>query len=71
MKMWIRVDTHNDYVSEFQIYFRKSEDSEKGLGSKVVKDLTKKFAHQYYHIYFDSFFSSLLLLVQLYENGLY
>ena len=72
MKVWMHGDSHNGYVSEFQVYVRKSGDSEKGLGLRVVKDLTKTLTHQYYHhIYFDNFFSSPLLLVQLYENGLY
>ena len=71
MKVWMRADSHNGYVSEFQVYVGKTGDSEKGLGSRVVKDLTKKISKQYYHIYFDNFFSSPLLLVHLYEKGLY
>ena len=38
MKVWMRADSHNGYVSEFQVYVGKSGDSEKGLGSRVVKN---------------------------------
>ena len=31
--------SHNGYVSKFQIYFAKTGNSEKGLGSRVVKHL--------------------------------
>ena len=67
----MHADSHNGYISEFQVYVGKTGDSEKRLGSIVVKDLTEKLTHEYYHIYFDDFFSSPLLLVELSENGLY
>ena len=57
-------DSYNGYVLESQVYVGKS-------GSRGVKDLSNKVSHQHYHVYFDNFFSSPLLLVQMYENGLY
>ena len=45
MKVWMRGNNHNGYVSEFQVYVGKSGNSEKGLGSRVVKDLINKLTH--------------------------
>ena len=41
-KVWCRYDSKNGYTSAFQIYTGKLVDAtEKNLGSRVVKDLSK------------------------------
>ena len=39
MKVWMCAGSHNGYISKFQVYFAKTGNSEKGLGSRVVKHL--------------------------------
>ena len=56
--MWVRADSTNGYVSQFQVYTGKeSSSTEKGLGSRVVKDLTATIQHRNHHVYCDNFFS--------------
>ena len=46
MEVWICADSHNGYISEFQVYVGKTGNSEKGLGSRVVKERSyKKITH--------------------------
>ena len=57
-KVWVRADSTNGYVSQFQVYTGKeSSSTEKGLGSRVVKDLTATIQHRNHHVYCDNFFS--------------
>ena len=46
LKVWMRADSMNGYVSEFQVYVGKEKSSEKGLGARIVKDLTRKITHR-------------------------
>uniref|UniRef100_A0A1X7VHX0 PiggyBac transposable element-derived protein domain-containing protein n=1 Tax=Amphimedon queenslandica TaxID=400682 RepID=A0A1X7VHX0_AMPQE len=55
-KVWVRADSTNGYISQFQVYTRKETSStEKGLGSLVVKDLTATIQHSNHHVYCDNF----------------
>ena len=59
-------------VSCLEIYTGKKTDRvEQGLGAKVVKCLTEELRNTYRHIYFDNFFSSVDLLLDLFRAGLY
>ena len=73
IKVWCRSDSHNGYISEFQIYTGRSALGEKeiNLGGRVVLDLTQKLEGRHYHIYFDNFFTSTTLLSSLLSRGLY
>src|SRR5215469_7376364 len=57
-KVWVRASS-NGYVCEFEIYTgRKGNKPEKGLGARVVTDLSRCLEGKYYQIYADNFFSS-------------
>ena len=71
-KIWMAVDAENGFVTNLEVHTGKKEGSiEKGLGSSVVQSLTKAFHSTYRHIYFDNFFSSVDLLLDLCRVGLY
>lgn len=55
----------------FQIYTGKTENTEKQLGSRVVKDLTRDLIGGNHHVYFDNFFTSVDLLIYLKENQIF
>ena len=43
LKIWVRADSHNGYVCEFECYTGRKDDGtvEKGIGGSVVTKLTK------------------------------
>ena len=43
IKVWVLGDSKNGYFSRLEIYTGKKDHTEHGLGSCVVKDLTKDF----------------------------
>ena len=60
----MRANAENGYVSALDVYTGKKGDNvEKGLGSKVVKCLTKELYNTYRHIYYDNFFASVNFLL--------
>lgn len=69
-KAWIRSD-ESGYVCEFQIYTGKTKNTEKQLGLRVVKDLTRDLIGGNHHVYFDNFFTSVDLLIYLKENQIF
>ena len=72
LKVWMRADSVTGYISQFQVYVGKqTTSSEKGLGSRVVKDLTRSLTHRYYHVYCDNFFTGPVLFHHLYQEGIY
>ena len=71
-KVWCRCDSKNGYTSAFQIYTGKLADvTEKNLGSRVVKDLSKEIQNKNYFLFFDNFFSSPTLLADLMGSKIY
>jgi len=71
-KVWVRADSHNGYISDFDVYTgKKGDTAEVGLGGSVVKRLTRDLVGKYYHIYMDNFFSSVTLYKNLLEEGIY
>ena len=50
---------------------KKDGSVEKGLGARVVKDLTSSLKGKYHHVYFDNFFTSSQLLTDLKRDGIY
>ena len=71
IKSWVRADSHNGYICDFQIYCGKEGDSGTNLGTRVVTSLSETLKHQYYHLYFDNFFSSVDLMETLLHDGIY
>ena len=72
IKIWVRADAQNGYISAFEVYTGKKEGStEHGLGANVVMSLTEQLHNTHHHVYFDNFFSSVDLLLNLYKRGLY
>ena len=72
IKVWMRAEALNGYVSAFEVYTGKKGNSvEHGLGANVVKCLTEDLHHTYRHVYVDNFFSSADLFLDLFRAGLY
>ena len=72
IKVWMRADANNGYVSAFEVYTgKKGNTAEKGLGAKVVKGLTEQLNGTYRHVFYDIFFSSVDLALDLFRAGLY
>ena len=55
IKVWVLADT-NGYFWNMQVYTGRETSTEKGLGARVVKDLTVPLHHKFHHIYCDNFF---------------
>ncbi len=70
-KVWVRADSWNGYVLDFEVYTGKEESAEVALGSKFVKKLSRSLVGRRYHLYFESFFSSIPLLDDLLKDNLY
>ena len=72
IKLWVLADSSNGYTIDFNIYIGKSAGrtvSEHGLGYDVVMKLMQPFHHQGYHLFFDNFYSSVVLLKDLFDLG--
>nr|XP_022910744.1 piggyBac transposable element-derived protein 3-like [Onthophagus taurus] len=73
-KIWCRCDSETGYLYEFSIYTGKTDGVEKGLGAKVVKNLTQHLIDnniKNVHVTFDNFFTDNKLLEYLYEHNIY
>ena len=70
-KVWVRADSHNGYLCNFEIYTGKEDSVETNLGAKVVKKLSRTLVGKRYHLYFDNFCSSVTLMEDLLEDELY
>ena len=61
--MWCRADSKNGYICSFQVYTGKEGDStEKNLGARVIKELSKDIQGKNNFLFFDNYFSSPTLL---------
>lgn len=69
-KVWVRADKFG-FVCEFQIYVGKIDGrSEKLLGERVVRDLSRELIFKNYHLYFDNYFTSVGLIISLKNDGI-
>lgn len=69
-KLWIRAD-ETGYICEFQVYAGKVGNiTEKSLGARVVKDLTREIVGRFHQVYFDNFFTTVDLMVALQEDNI-
>ena len=72
IKVWALADSVNGFISRFEIYTgKKGGGTEKDLGGKVVRALTEPYKDTHRHVYFDNYFTSIKLLVDLLQSGLY
>lgn len=72
IKVWVLGDSSNGYFWNFQVYTGKvNTTTEKGLGARVVKDLTSDLKGKYHHAFFDNYFTSVSLLEDLEQDGIY
>nr|CAH7730523.1 unnamed protein product [Callosobruchus chinensis]CAH7746626.1 unnamed protein product [Callosobruchus chinensis] len=70
-KVWVRADD-SGFVCEFQIYTGKVGDlSEKDLGGRVVRDLTKDLKNKNNKVFFDNYFTSVPLAWDLKQDHIY
>ena len=68
-KIWVRADSHNGYVCEFECYTgRKDGTAEKGLDGSVVTRLTRDLVGKSYQIFMDNFFSISLYRALLFDR---
>ena len=70
-KVWVRADSTNGYINDFDVYTGKGESVTTNLGAKVVERLSRALVGGHYHLYFDNFFSSLSLFDSLLADRLY
>ena len=73
IKVWVRVDSNNRFVNEFQIYIGKPAGAqhEVGLGKRVVLDLTEKIRDKRHHVFINNYFKSVELIEELLSRNLY
>ena len=72
IKVWVRADALNGYVSALQVYVGKQGGATvTGLGEKVVKDLTEAISGKNYNIYCDNYFTSVILFKDLLKHNIY
>ena len=70
--MWVRADSVNEYVCEFEVYTGTTDGQpEVGLGRNVVKQLTRNITGHNYAVYCDNFFTSVALFQDLLANSIY
>ncbi|XP_003731439.2 piggyBac transposable element-derived protein 5 [Strongylocentrotus purpuratus] len=72
IKVWMRADSTNGYVNDFQFYTGKSQTGkvEGGLPTRVVLDLTKDLHNTNAIINMKGFFCSPYLLERLFDLGI-
>ena len=72
IKVWERASPYNGYCHEFQVYTEKKEQQgrEDNLGSRVVKDPTRKITDKGHHVYMDNFFSNPTLFEELAKEAI-
>ena len=71
-KVWVRANSHNGCVCELECYTGcKGDTAEVGLGGSVVTRLTQDLVGKSYHIFVDSFFSSVSLYHRLLLENIY
>ncbi len=87
IKVWVlaningyfwNLQVHNKYLTQISVTTcdrftleKRQLHADKGLGARVLKDLTFPLRGQHHHIYCDNFFTSVKLFEELEEAGLY
>ncbi|GFY50799.1 piggyBac transposable element-derived protein 4 [Trichonephila inaurata madagascariensis] len=63
-KVWMRCDS-SGFACEFQIYTGKTEEVERNLGERVIRNLSQKLLGKNHVLFFDNYFTSYDLLKHL------
>ena len=72
IKLWVLADSNNGYTCDFNVYAGKNGekyDNNNGLGYITVWTLCKPLFNQGYQVFYDNFYTSPQLVVDLYEKG--
>ena len=70
-KVWERCGASSAYLYEFDIYTRRKNQPELGLGEQVVLQLTRNLQNSNVRILCDNYFASPALCTALLNNGIY
>ena len=69
-QVWVLADS-NGFFSKFDIYTGKKEGVESGLGSRVVRELTRGLEGKNHRVFFDNFFTNAKLLEDLTHDNIF
>ena len=70
-KFWFCCGAKSGYLYEFNMYVGKKGNTELGLGESAVISLCQKLKDRYCYVFFDNYFTSPTLLVELLQMGMY
>ena len=70
IKYWCACDVKTSYLCNFDVYLGRNGARAVSLGQSVVENLTRPFLHSHRNITCDSYFTSIPLVVNLWNNGL-
>ena len=71
IKIWMRCDAESAYLHQFNIYLGQGNNSPNGLGYDVVMKLCQDLVAKKHHVYFDNLFTSIPLMNDLLQLGIY
>ena len=71
IKIWMRCDAESAYLHQFDIYLGPGQNSQNGLGYDVVMKLCQDLVGKKHHVYFDNLFTSVPLMNDLLQLGIY
>ena len=70
-KFWFRCGSKSGYLYQFDMYLGRKSKTEFDLGNLVVLSPCKNLKNSYCYVFFDNFFTSPNLMLNLFENGIY
>ena len=70
-KIWFQCGSKSGYLYQFDMYLGKKSKTEFGLGESVVLSLCENLKSSYCYVFFDNFFASPNLMLNLFEDGIY
>ena len=75
MKAYMLCDSHNGYVLKFQLYIGKEDMTDKapsqlGKTFDLVRELMAGYRFKGYHVFMDNYYSSPMLYIHLWEEGI-
>ena len=71
IKVWVLGDSQTGFFSKFDVYCGKGTSPKKSMGAHVVKTLTEPLKGKFHHVYFDNYFMSAKLSMDLEKDGVY
>ncbi|XP_055885721.1 piggyBac transposable element-derived protein 4-like [Biomphalaria glabrata] len=72
MKLWVLADSLSGYTYDFDVYLGKIEGNSStfGLAYDVVMKLVSSLVNQGYRLFFDNFYTSFVLVIDLFKKGI-